>query len=673
MLMFFDILALDKEQVLGLKQHERRRLLDSVIRCIPSRADLAEYQIIRFSSPHAAAELRSVFAKCITARVEGLVMKPADEPYFNFENSRTFRSCYIKLKKEAIGAFGDVGDFAIVGAAYDSVKAKTYMIPCLQWTDFYIGCLENKDEILRANAKPRFVVITTVSLSQQILEALMRTRHVVSLPYGTTDHFDLRIENGVEQGRKPSVIFTNPPVVDIRCFAFDKEGNTGFWTMRFPTVTKMHADRTYLDTVSFLELQRMAKIHKIVPEDEAGEELKWIKLLEATDPRGIAADASTQYTSSSAPTTPSPRRRFLEDSGRRKVFLIREDTAGRQQQVPDSDILIADASLLTVDHVPSSTTSVGSHMMMGGRRLRHLVSVSSIAVQNTGRSSKRTADASSESPVQPLKRQKASDSPKSSCLHSPALDKPLITIPKVPPNLGRPLSDITNSSLKPYTSPNMSKLFSIAQNNTFKATANHAGELTKRKSYLGIGLPYPTPPAVDCSSSASGGGHHVIENSPPSSRPRPGNNSKLLETPLERSSELNGICQQASASCIFINCSFLLTPCIAGMPQLTEDLLPSHGAHFILDPQIWLYSYKFPERCSFIGHKLRKLVLVEPRNAQETAQIFKEIQCLNLVKSDGKREWVEVYDFRLVEYVSKMEMGKRMRYNVWRHFWIGAA
>lgn len=136
MLMFFDILALDEHQVLGIKQHERRRLLERVIRRIPGRADLAEFQTIRFSSPGAATEIRTALAKCITARGEGLVMKPADEPYFNFDNSRPYRSCFIKLKKEAFSTSGDVGDFAIVGATYDPVKAKTYMIPSLQWTDF---------------------------------------------------------------------------------------------------------------------------------------------------------------------------------------------------------------------------------------------------------------------------------------------------------------------------------------------------------------------------------------------------------------------------------------------------------------------------------------------------------------------------------------------------------
>jgi hypothetical protein len=198
-----------------------------------------------------------------------------------------------------------------------------------------------------------------------------------------------------------------------------------------------------LDTISFLELRRMAEMHKTVPEDEAAEELRWIKLLEAADPRGIPVDASTQYTSSSAPTTPSPRRRLLEgDSGRRRASLIREDTAERQW-VPGDDIVVVEPSPVVVDHVSSSTNSVGSPTM-SERQSSHLTP---LTVQNTGRFSKRTRDVSPESPAQPLKRQKILDSPKGSCLLSPKI------IPKVPPNSSRPFSDIINFSLKPCTTP----------------------------------------------------------------------------------------------------------------------------------------------------------------------------------------------------------------------------
>jgi DNA ligase 4 len=103
---FFDILALDEFPVLCFKQCERRKLLEDLIHCNPGHVELSEYQLIHFSAPHAAAELRQMFAKTIYGRDEGLVLKPADEPYFNLDSSREFRSCCIKLKKLYIGNLG---------------------------------------------------------------------------------------------------------------------------------------------------------------------------------------------------------------------------------------------------------------------------------------------------------------------------------------------------------------------------------------------------------------------------------------------------------------------------------------------------------------------------------------------------------------------------------------
>jgi DNA ligase 4 len=657
MLIFFDILALDEEQVLGLKQHERRRLLERIIRRIPGRADLADYQIINFSSPGAAKALRSVFAKCIVTGGEGLVLKPTDEPYFNFENTRTYRSCCIKLKKEAIGNFGDVGDFAIVGATYDPVKAKTYGIPFLRWTDFYIGCLENKDDVLSSDMKPRFVVVTTVSLNQQILEALVYTHNIATLPYGDTDHFDLRIENGINQGKKPSVIFINPPVVDIRCFAFDKEGNTGFWTMRFPTVTKLHADRTFLDTISFVELQQMAGIYKTMPNDEAEEELRWIKLLEAADPRDIAVDVSTQHTISLALTTPSPRRLSLEDPAQCQAFLIREDTAERQQQAPDRDVFIADG---LDNRYPYSAGSVGSHLKF--ERRSSPLSPTSSKIHKTSPSSKRTREVRSENPIQQSKRPKISESSRSSCLTFPTNDNPSVAQPA----MNRPLSDITTSSMKLCTPPKLCKWLSTIQKSSSGAAGNQTRDLTKSKTYSANGTPYIMPCNIDSTSSALRGKQATEEHAKPSNTSK----GSLCRIPkaVPNILKVKAICQQASISCLFTNCSLLLAPFVAGMTQLTENLLPSHGACSILDPSLWLDPATFPKR------RLRRLALVEPKRVQETVRIFEAIQDLNLVKGDGKRDWVEVYDFRIVECVSKVERGNfRLRYDIWRHFWVGAA
>ncbi|KAK4656993.1 hypothetical protein QC762_0041310 [Podospora pseudocomata] len=85
----------------------------------------------------AKSDLRRAFAECITAKGEGLVLK-SDDPYFNFDSMRRpYRCCAIKLKKEYISNFGDIGAFAIVGARYDAAKARTYNIPHLKWAHFY--------------------------------------------------------------------------------------------------------------------------------------------------------------------------------------------------------------------------------------------------------------------------------------------------------------------------------------------------------------------------------------------------------------------------------------------------------------------------------------------------------------------------------------------------------
>lgn len=91
---------------------------------------------------------------------------------------RPYRCCPIKLKKEYIGNFGDIGAFAIVGARYDAAKARTYNILHLKWAHFYVGCLENREEVGRFGKKPKFVVTNVVKLDTTQLARwwLMPTR-----------------------------------------------------------------------------------------------------------------------------------------------------------------------------------------------------------------------------------------------------------------------------------------------------------------------------------------------------------------------------------------------------------------------------------------------------------------------------------------------------------------
>ncbi|KAF5024885.1 hypothetical protein F66182_3043 [Fusarium sp. NRRL 66182] len=308
MIVYYDIMLLEDQSLVSTRHSERFKILSNLICCRQGWAELVPRQIIDFGHVAGASTLRKAFALQILARKEGLVLKP-DEPYFDFaDQRRKFSSCCIKLKKEYIGNFGDVGDFAVVGARYDSAKAMTYRIPGLKWTHFYVGCLDNREAVKRWNGKPEFTIVNVVELNETLLKEVVKSSNPQPIASEEGDKFLRKLAPGIEQGLPPTVIFTKPLVFDLRCFGFDKVGNTGFWSLRFPSVTKVHFDRDFTDTVSFEELQELAREASTATElEDSQENLQWIEKLEGADPHGIAVDAVSQLTVTTMPT-PSPRK-----------------------------------------------------------------------------------------------------------------------------------------------------------------------------------------------------------------------------------------------------------------------------------------------------------------------------------------------------------------------------
>ncbi len=155
------------------------------------------------------------------------MLKP-DEAYFDFGSERRrFGSCNIKLKKEYIGQFGDVGDFAVVGARYEAAKARQYAAAGLtggSWTHFFVGCLENREEVWCWGRKPRFVVTNVVELNAAQMKSFMLYCRPESVPAGLQGEaaIEVRVEKGIDRGKGPSELFTKPPVFDLRCCAFHK-------------------------------------------------------------------------------------------------------------------------------------------------------------------------------------------------------------------------------------------------------------------------------------------------------------------------------------------------------------------------------------------------------------------------------------------------------------------
>ncbi|KFA71394.1 hypothetical protein S40288_09426 [Stachybotrys chartarum IBT 40288] len=303
MIVYYDVLLLNDDSLLGVRHSDRFKVLERIISRAPGRAELVQRQVIDFGRTLAASDLRRAFAQEIVSKGEGLVLKP-DGPYFSVDDRRPYRHGYcIKLKKEYIGHFGDVGDFAIVGAGFDPGKAKTYRIPHLKWTHFYIGCLQNKDEVKRWHARPEFKVINMVELNDTILRMLIRFGNPMPVPYQENTTTALEHSASSRRTMALTVAFTNPLVCDVKCFSFDKEGDTDFWSLRFPAVTKLHFDRDYTDTVSFDELQKMASDATAwTGLEDSQENLQWIAMLEGADPRAVAVDAASQLTNTTIAT-----------------------------------------------------------------------------------------------------------------------------------------------------------------------------------------------------------------------------------------------------------------------------------------------------------------------------------------------------------------------------------
>ena len=61
--------------------------------------------------------------------------------------------------------------------------------------------------------------------------------------------------------------------------SFDKLANARYFVLRFLRVLKIHEDCSFKDTISFEELQEVAKRYGEAPEDSGSEETRWLQRL----------------------------------------------------------------------------------------------------------------------------------------------------------------------------------------------------------------------------------------------------------------------------------------------------------------------------------------------------------------------------------------------------------
>ncbi|OKL64181.1 hypothetical protein UA08_00530 [Talaromyces atroroseus] len=311
MIVFFDILLLDDDVCLSKPHSTRRLLLKETVKVLPGRADISEQEIVDFSRQDGSRLLRLAFTKSIAERWEGLVIKACDEPYFSVlsPDKGDGYTRWIKLKKDYIPGLGDTADFALIGARYESKDVPSLSkISALSWTQFFIGCLDNKDDVVRLHASPRFRIVDIIgshSLSVNDMQVLNQWGKFVACDVDSNTAYELHsIHNSLPA---MDVVFKTPFVVEMLGSGFDKPGNAQYYVLRFPRVLKIHWDRTYEDAISFSELQDLAEKARSVPEDELQEEnAMWYDKVEATNKKnGYIVDRS-QSTSSTITSCTSP-------------------------------------------------------------------------------------------------------------------------------------------------------------------------------------------------------------------------------------------------------------------------------------------------------------------------------------------------------------------------------
>ncbi|KAI6807932.1 DNA ligase/mRNA capping enzyme [Hortaea werneckii] len=283
-IVFFDLLLLDDEVVLSRPIEERRQWLREVYDKIPGRAFSTEWKIVDFSEGRRAKMmLMQQFAASIAQRCEGLVLKPCHLPYFSLSPNRSGGTCaYIKMKKDYMVGLGDDADFAVIGAGHDAQRAASAGLTGIKWTDFHLGCLLNRQEVLRFDAKPIYRLVHTITSEACIPKPVLKLLNVLgaysATPYRTFAGFDVQLTGAVDIG----VAFTQPLVVEVLGSGFEKPANCSFYMLRHARVKKLHQDRSWKDCISFEELQQKAINARNRPsESESQETCNWLFRIES--------------------------------------------------------------------------------------------------------------------------------------------------------------------------------------------------------------------------------------------------------------------------------------------------------------------------------------------------------------------------------------------------------
>ncbi|KAI8933435.1 hypothetical protein NX059_010049 [Plenodomus lindquistii] len=330
MIVFFDVLKVDNREVLRHSLQDRRAILRDLIRTTPGRSMRSEWTLLDFKTRDGITDLKQCFARTLANRQEGLILKQLHAPYFPLLTEQGYEksSYFIKLKMDYLSDMGgqrDLGDFAVIGASYDArVAAKADLKP-LHWTHFHLGCCTNPGDVQRYRAKPNFKVVATLSFDKCIPKADLKylnnygyVNQTDLLEDGSTAEFDIEPSKGFD--RRMTAAFKKPFVVEVLGGGFEKVQNETFEMLRHPRVKKIHSDRTWRETVTLEELERMADEKWEVPDADALDgHAKDVALLAKTYALEASGSQATFVTNDTTQSTYQTTARDSEDTVRHLV------------------------------------------------------------------------------------------------------------------------------------------------------------------------------------------------------------------------------------------------------------------------------------------------------------------------------------------------------------------
>lgn len=310
MIVFFDLLLLDEENLLNQPIEKRRAQLSRLYKKLDGRAQTAESLVIDFGRPGSERKLMHQFAASNALRHEGLVLKPCDVPYFSLPppsigDANPYCPKMIKLKKDYIVGLGDEADFAVIGASYNAQEANKKPELAITWTHFHLGCLMNETDVDQYQTDPIFKFVGTITMDQCIPVAILQQINAEGKFFAEAPASCFTVK--ADAGFRPDVYFRKPFVFEVLGSSYSRPSNSGFYMLRHPRVKRLHSDRTWRECITFDQLQNAAQEALTVPMDsETQENLDWMERLEASCKRKFA-EISHNTTPASAKSVPTPR------------------------------------------------------------------------------------------------------------------------------------------------------------------------------------------------------------------------------------------------------------------------------------------------------------------------------------------------------------------------------